>query len=111
MLWPISAAVDGSGICLSQKLVANCVLTEIELTLFALDGVEPKLPEGFCFIAENASVVGNVIVGEDAGIWFGVVLRGDNEPIKIGKRSNIQDNTVIHTDPGAPVTIGEGWSA
>ena len=45
---------------------------------------------------------------EDVGIWFGVVIRGDNEPIIIGARSNIQENCVIHTDPGAPVNIGEG---
>lgn len=78
------------------------------MTLYALDGVKPKLPEGFFFVADSASVIGNVTIGEDVGIWFGVVIRGDNEPIVIGARSNIQENTVLHTDPGCPVHIGEG---
>jgi carbonic anhydrase/acetyltransferase-like protein (isoleucine patch superfamily) len=78
------------------------------LTLYALDGLQPSLPSGFSFIASNATVIGNVILDEDVGIWFGVVIRGDNEPIKIGKRSNIQDNCVMHTDPGFPLIIGEG---
>ena len=78
------------------------------MALYALDRLQPTMPDGFSFVAESASVIGNVIVGEDVGIWFGVVIRGDNDPITIGARSNIQDNCVIHTDPGAPVNIGEG---
>jgi len=53
-------------------------------------------------------VIGNVHIGEDVGIWFGAVLRGDNEPIRIGARSNIQENSIVHTDPGFPATIGQG---
>lgn len=78
------------------------------VTLYALDGVRPKLPSDICFIAPTATVIGNVIVSEEASIWFGVVIRGDNEPITIGERSNVQDNTMIHTDPGFPVIIGKG---
>lgn len=78
------------------------------MAVFALDGVTPSLPEGGCFIAHNATVLGNVKIADDAGIWFGAVLRGDNESIRIGRGSNIQDLCVLHTDPGFPLTIGEG---
>ena len=78
------------------------------MTLLALDGVSPTLPRGFCFVADSAVLVGKVVVGEDAGIWFGAVLRGDNEPITVGRGSNVQDNCVLHTDMGFPLTIGTG---
>lgn len=76
------------------------------MSLFSLDGVSPALPAGFCFVAESASVIGNVLIGEDVGIWFGAVIRGDNERIIIGARSNIQDLCVLHTDPDFPLSIG-----
>lgn len=57
------------------------------------------------FIAENASVIGSVILENNVSVWFNAVLRGDNEPIHIGANSNIQDGTVLHTDPGAPLTV------
>lgn len=77
------------------------------MALYSLDGMAPRLPEnGRVFVAENAVVVGDVILGEDATVWFGSTLRGDNEPITIGDRSNIQDGCVLHTDPGFPVIIG-----
>lgn len=78
------------------------------MSLFALDGVTPALPAGFCFVADNASVIGNVVLGEDVGIWFGAVVRGDNERITIGARTNIQDHCVLHTDPDFPLSIGTG---
>jgi carbonic anhydrase/acetyltransferase-like protein (isoleucine patch superfamily) len=78
------------------------------MPLYALDGVAPALPAGFCWIADSAVLIGNVTVGEDVGIWFGSVLRGDNERITIGTRSNIQENSVLHTDLGFPLAIGEG---
>lgn len=65
-------------------------------------------PAGRYWIAPNAVVAGRVVIGEDVGFWFGAVARGDNEPITIGARSNIQDNCVLHSDPGKPLTIGEG---
>ena len=74
---------------------------------FALDGVTPKLPgEGRFWIAPNATLIGDVELKAEASVWFGAVLRGDNEPIVVGSRSNIQDLTLIHTDPGFPATIG-----
>lgn len=77
------------------------------MALFALDGKSPALPKGFCFVAENASVIGNVELGEDTSIWFGAVLRGDNELIRVGRGSNVQDLSVLHTDKGFPLSIGE----
>jgi len=59
-------------------------------------------------VAENAVVVGNVVLGSQSSIWFGAVLRGDIEPIAIGARSNIQDNSVAHTSRGKPVVVGQG---
>lgn len=63
---------------------------------------------GSClFVADNATIVGDVEIGEDASIWFSAVVRGDRESIVVGKGSNIQDNAVIHGSPGYPVRIGE----
>lgn len=59
------------------------------------------------FLAEGAILVGEVCVSAEASIWFNAVLRGDEEPIRIGKGSNIQDGAVLHTDPGCPCTVGE----
>ncbi len=78
------------------------------MTVYALDGIEPNRKAGFSWIAPSADVIGNVIFGVDVGIWFGVVIRADNEPVRIGNGTNIQDNCVIHSDPGSPVIIGEG---
>jgi len=77
--------------------------------LYAIDGLKPDLPgEGGCWIAPDARVIGDVRIGEMASIWFGAVLRGDNEPLVIGPESNVQDNSVLHTDPGYPLSIGRG---
>ena len=79
------------------------------MTLYALDGVAPALPaSGNCYIAPGARLIGNVTLGEAAGIWFNAVLRGDNEPIVIGPGTNVQDGCVLHTDPGFPLTLGAG---
>ena len=77
------------------------------MTLFALDGIEPTLPDaGDFWIADDANIIGNVIIGNQVSVWFGSTLRGDNEPITIGDGSNIQENCVIHTDPGYPFRLG-----
>jgi carbonic anhydrase/acetyltransferase-like protein (isoleucine patch superfamily) len=78
------------------------------MALFVLDGKAPKLPDNFCFVAPSAEVIGNVELGEDVGIWFQAVLRGDNELIRIGEGSNIQDLCMLHTDPGFPLSVGQG---
>jgi carbonic anhydrase/acetyltransferase-like protein (isoleucine patch superfamily) len=79
------------------------------MPLYALGDLEPATPAPDRFwLAPNAIVVGQVELDEDVGIWFGAVLRGDNEPIVIGSGSNIQEGVMIHTDPGHPVKIGTG---
>lgn len=79
------------------------------MPLYALGDKSPTLPEADRFwIAPDAHVIGNVIVSEDVGIWFGAVLRGDNEAITLGAGTNVQEGTMIHTDMGFPATIGKG---
>ncbi|MCY1744261.1 gamma carbonic anhydrase family protein [Ensifer sp. SL37] len=79
------------------------------MPLYALGSLRPQTPpKGSYWVAPDANVIGQVEIGEEVGIWFGVSLRGDNEPIRLGARTNIQENVVIHVDPGFPVTIGEG---
>lgn len=74
---------------------------------FELDGVRVETPgEGKYWVAPDATVIGRVRLDEDASIWFGAVVRGDNEVITIGARSNVQDGCILHTDPGFPLTIG-----
>lgn len=77
--------------------------------LIALGGDKPEL-RGHVFIAPNATVIGSVILEELASVWFNVVIRGDNDLIHIGARSNIQDGCVLHTDPGFEMRIGESVS-
>lgn len=78
------------------------------MTLYALDAHKVSTPaNGRFWVADNATVLGNVTLGEDASVWFNVVIRGDNEPIRIGARSNLQDGCVLHSDPGFPLTIGD----
>jgi carbonic anhydrase/acetyltransferase-like protein (isoleucine patch superfamily) len=75
--------------------------------LFALDGFTVQTPEeGNYWVAPTATVVGNVQIAEEVSIWFNTVIRGDNEPILIGARSNVQEGCVLHTDPGFPLNIG-----
>lgn len=59
------------------------------------------------FIAPNATVIGNVTLGDESSVWFGAVLRADSDKISIGNRTNIQDNAVVHVDPGCPSLIGD----
>ena len=78
------------------------------MTLYTLDGVAPKTPgAGKFWVAPSATVIGNVEIGEDASVWWGVVIRGDLDAIRIGRGCNIQDNAVLHADPGLPLTLGE----
>ncbi len=77
--------------------------------IWELDGIAPDLPEnGDFWIAPDANVIGRVVIGEGASVWFGCTLRGDNEAITIGAGSNVQENCVMHTDPGFALTIGAG---
>jgi carbonic anhydrase/acetyltransferase-like protein (isoleucine patch superfamily) len=78
------------------------------MAIYALDGEAPELPaDGLYWVAETAAVIGRVRLRSDVSIWWGSVLRGDNEWIDIGAGSQIQDNATLHTDPGFPLTIGK----
>jgi carbonic anhydrase/acetyltransferase-like protein (isoleucine patch superfamily) len=78
------------------------------MAIYALGGARPEFPVDSKFwVAPSASVIGLVRLRSHASIWFGAVLRGDNDWIDVGENSNVQDNTVIHTDVGQPVTIGK----
>lgn len=78
------------------------------MALYELGGVKPVTPgAGRFWVAPNATVLGNVVLEDEASVWFGAVVRGDNEPIRIAQRSNVQDGCVLHTDPGFSLTIGE----
>lgn len=79
------------------------------MAVFALGDEVPQLGSE-AWVAGSAQVIGKVRLGEGASVWFGAVLRGDNEPITVGARSNIQDGAVVHTDEGIPATIGAGVS-
>jgi carbonic anhydrase/acetyltransferase-like protein (isoleucine patch superfamily) len=78
------------------------------MAIYELDGQAPELPaDGNYFIADTATVIGKVRLLTSASVWFGAVLRGDNEWIEIGEGSNVQDNSTCHTDPGFPLMIGK----
>lgn len=79
------------------------------MTIYTLGDKSPDLPsQDEYWIAPNAAVIGDVVLKPGASVWFGAVLRGDNDPITIGENSNIQDGSVLHTDVGEPLTIGRG---
>lgn len=79
------------------------------MPLFSLLGEKPDIAASdHCYVADTAVVIGKVRIKTGASIWFGAVLRGDNEWIEIGERTNIQDNCTLHTDPGFPLTVGNG---
>jgi carbonic anhydrase/acetyltransferase-like protein (isoleucine patch superfamily) len=79
------------------------------MPIYALDDAMPELPpDGDYWIAPNAVLIGKVRLKKGASVWWGCVLRGDNDWIEIGENSNVQDLSVIHTDPGQPVILGAG---
>lgn len=76
------------------------------MALYELDGISPRMADS-AWVADSAEVMGNVVLGEDASVWFGAVLRGDNEALTIGAGTNVQDGSVLHSDHGQPLTLGE----
>jgi len=79
------------------------------MALYALGDSVPETPgEGEYWVAPDAQVMGRVVLHRNASIWYGAVVRGDNDPIVIGEDSNVQDLSVLHTDEGVPLTIGKG---
>ena len=79
------------------------------MAIYELDGKAPQLGEG-AWVADSAQVIGTVELGDHASVWFGVVIRGDTEQIRIGRNSNIQDGSVLHADFGVPLVIGDNVS-
>lgn len=79
------------------------------MTFYALGDFTPELPEnGDFWVAPDANIIGRVVLGQATSVWFGATLRGDNEPIVVGDGTNIQENAILHTDMGYPLTIGAG---
>jgi carbonic anhydrase/acetyltransferase-like protein (isoleucine patch superfamily) len=81
------------------------------MPLYTLDGMAPVLPaRDRHWIAPDAQIIGNVLLDDDCSVWFGAVLRGDNERIRIGARTNVQDGCLLHTDMGFPLDVGADCS-
>jgi carbonic anhydrase/acetyltransferase-like protein (isoleucine patch superfamily) len=76
------------------------------MAIYELDGISPQLGEG-AWVADSAQVIGAVEMAPNASVWFGAVVRGDTETIRIGRNSNVQDLSVLHTDAGVPLVIGD----
>ncbi len=77
------------------------------MAIYEVEGVVPTIADS-AWVADSAQVIGDVVLAEDASVWFGVVIRGDTASIKVGRGSNIQDHSVLHADTGMPLTLGEG---
>lgn len=77
------------------------------MTIYALDGIAPEIA-GDAWVAPDANLIGKVVMEAKSSVWFGCTLRGDNEEIRLGEGSNLQENTVCHTDMGYPLQIGKG---
>jgi carbonic anhydrase/acetyltransferase-like protein (isoleucine patch superfamily) len=75
------------------------------MSVYRLGDARPELADD-CWVAPGAHVMAQVRMGAGASVWFGAILRGDNEPIELGARSNVQEGAVLHTDPGFPMNIG-----
>jgi len=76
------------------------------MAVYRLGDLEPDCHES-AWVAESASVIGHVVMAEYSSVWFGATMRGDNEKMILGARSNVQDGAICHSDPGSPLTIGE----
>ena len=79
------------------------------MAIYRLDEHTPRLADT-AWVADSAQVMGHVELAEDTSVWFGAILRGDNELLRVGKGSNVQDGAIIHSDPGFPVSLGENVS-
>ena len=79
------------------------------MALYQLDDERPQLADS-AWVADSAQLIGQVELDEDASVWFGAILRGDAERLRVGKGSNVQDASVLHADPGFPLVLGENVS-
>lgn len=73
--------------------------------IFSLDGIAPQI-DATAWVAHDANIIGKIVLEAESSVWFGCTLRGDNEEIRVGRGSNVQENCVLHTDMGYPLTIG-----
>lgn len=79
------------------------------MPIYEIDGTSPSLPaDGSAWVAPSAEVIGDARLGRNTGVWFGAVIRADNTPITIGSDSNVQEGAMLHSDPGYPLTVGDG---
>ncbi len=76
--------------------------------IYSLEDRRVELLGDTHYVADNATVIGSVVLHDRVSVWFNAVLRGDNDPIVVGEGSNVQDGAVLHTDPGFPLTVGRG---
>jgi carbonic anhydrase/acetyltransferase-like protein (isoleucine patch superfamily) len=76
------------------------------MAIYQLDDLKPEIPDS-AWVADSASVIGDVRMGEGCSVWYGAVLRGDSATIRMGARCNVQDNSVLHVDDGVPLTLGD----
>jgi carbonic anhydrase/acetyltransferase-like protein (isoleucine patch superfamily) len=76
------------------------------MAIYELDGKAPRMGQG-AWVADSAEVIGDVQLGDNASVWFGVVIRGDTETIRVGRNTNIQDQSMLHADTGVPLTLGD----
>ncbi|MDP3168792.1 MAG: gamma carbonic anhydrase family protein, partial [Polaromonas sp.] len=79
------------------------------MAIYQLDELAPKMHET-AWVADSAQVIGDVELAEGVSVWFGTVIRGDTETIRIGRGTNVQDASVLHADMGVPLTLGENVS-
>ncbi|MEO6409972.1 MAG: gamma carbonic anhydrase family protein [Burkholderiaceae bacterium] len=79
------------------------------MAVYQLEDQTPRVAAS-AWVADSAQVIGNVELADGASVWFGVIVRGDNETVKIGRNTNVQDASVIHSDPGSPITLGDNVS-
>jgi carbonic anhydrase/acetyltransferase-like protein (isoleucine patch superfamily) len=93
---------------LAQFHSYNCAfkVTDFPMPIYRLGDAVPQI-DPTAWVADSATIIGQVTLGPGVSVWYGAVLRGDNEPIVIGARSNVQEGAVLHTDPGRPLTVGE----
>ena len=75
------------------------------MPLYEIDGKRPVVPTD-AWVAPSADLIGEVVLGAGASVWFGAVIRADNTAIVVGERSNVQEGAMLHSDPGAPATVG-----
>ena len=78
------------------------------MAVYELDGSRPEIAQEGCWVAPTAAVIGKVVMKPGSSVWFGAVIRGDNETITLEADANVQDGAVLHTDIGYPMTLGEG---